>query len=170
MHEGISEQDFHRLHPKLTGHFRRQGASSEEARDLSQETLLRAHKNRHSFEGRSDYDTWVVSIGKLVWLQHGRNQRREKRSGEEIPMEDFQDGQGPTSRGPDPEENAVAGELAARTNESMRALPELMRQALMLFVQGHKYRAIAVLLGTTENKVSSLIYQARAKLRRQVQP
>ncbi len=47
-------------------------------------------------------------------------------------------------------------------------LPEEQQQPLLLLAQGFKYRQIAQLLGVSENRVSSLIHQARKKLRREV--
>ncbi len=164
----LGKEDYQRLHPKLTAHFRRQGCSGEEARDLVQETLLRTWQSREKFQGRSELDTWVVSIAKTVWLQDARDRGRQKRRAEEVPIETLHAGASPSGGAPGPEAVAVGKDLLARTTQAMRELPEAMRQALKLYLDGHKYRHIAILLGVSENQVSSLIHQARAKLRRKV--
>ena len=164
---GITEDDFHRLQPKLVGHFRRQGCSLEDARELAQDTLLLAHRGRHSFQGRSGFDTWVVSIAKKLWLRRLRDRKRLKRAAEEVPVDELHGGAGPPTEAAGPEQHAAAGELLGRVRRAIRRLPEEMRRALVLHVEGHKYREIADRMGVTQNRVSSLIHQARAKLRQE---
>ena len=163
----ITEEDFHRLYPKLVGHFRRQGCSPEDARELTQETLLQAHRSFGNFQGRSELDTWVVSIAKKLWLKSRRDQGRLKRAAEEVPVNEMRGGAGPTAEAPGPERQAIAGELLGRVKQEIRRLPAEMRQALVLHVEGHKYREIAENMGVTTNRVTSLIHQARAKLRQE---
>lgn len=163
----ITEEDFHRLHPKLVATFRKSGASAEQARDLSQETLLRAHRGLGAFQGRSEFDTWVVSIAKKVWLQHRRNQSRQRRKAEEVPLEAIQWESEQVAWAQNPEDRMVARDLLAQVRRAIERLPETMRKALILCVCGHKYREIAVLLGIPENRASDLIHQARKKLRRE---
>ena len=163
---GITEEDYYRLHPKLVGLFRRRGVPPEDARELAQDTLLQAYKNLASFEDRAAFDTWVLSIAKNRWLHHRRDKARMKRSAEEIPLDvAASSGHVPTVNGH--EARVIARDLLSRVRQSMRRLPEAMRQALLLHADGHKYREIASLLGVNVNQVSSLIHQARAKLRRE---
>ena len=163
----ITEEDFRRLQPKLVGYFRRQGLSLDDARELAQDTLLQAHRGLGSFQGRCELDTWVVSIAKKLWLKRRRDRRRLKRAAREVPADDLDAGAEPAAQTAGPEERAAAGELLAGVRRAMRRLPEEMRQALVLHVRGHKYREIADRMGVTQNRVSSLIYQARAKLRQE---
>ncbi len=165
----ITEEDFRRLHPKLLAAFRQLGCGREESRDLTQETLLRAHRNLGSFRQRAQLDTWVVSIGKKVWLQHVRDQNRLKRSASEISLETARSRpmSAPSIRSH--EAVVIAKDAMARLDRSIRRLPEDMQQALTLHARGHKYREIAGLMGVPENRVSSLIYQARQRLRRELQ-
>ncbi len=164
--KGIDEETFDRLWPKLVARFRRLGASEEDAQDLSQKTLMEAHRGCDSFQGHADFDTWVISIAKNKWLQHLRNQGRLKRQATEMPIETLQQA-APSDTRPDPEAETLSHDLMARIQEAIKSLPEQMQQALLLFVKGRKYRDIAVVLGVNENRVSSLIHQARSKLRRQ---
>lgn len=162
----ITEEDFSRLYPKLVATFCRKGASPEDARELAQETLLQAHRGLANFEGRSAFDTWVISIGKQQWLKKWRDRGRLKRSAEELSLEAAEvRGQPLAERSH--EERVIAKDQLGRTRQSILKLPQAMRDALTLHVEGHKYRAIAVLLGVSENQVASLIHQARRKLRRE---
>ncbi len=164
--QGITEEDFQRLQPKLVGHFRRQGSTLEGARELAQETLLQAHRNLSQFRGQAEFDTWVLSIAKILWLRQRRDRKRLKRTAEEVPLDELRDsaGLGMTDAA-SPERHAVASDMLARVRGAMRRLPDEMRRALMLHIKGHKYREIAENMDMTQNRVSSLIHQARAKLR-----
>lgn len=168
-HSEITREDYQRLHPKLVGAFCRLGASAEEARDLTQETLLQAHKGLASFRGRSELDTWVVSIGKKVWLKHYRDQCRLKRSAEEIPFEAAEVLPDKAPKEKSHEDLVIARDLLARARIAILGLPEAMRQAFTLHLEGRKYRHIAALMDISENRVSSLVHQAREKMRRQAQ-
>ena len=162
----ISEDDYRRLQPKLVAAFRRRGATVEDARELAQETLLQAYKSLSSFRGRSALDTWVVSIGKQLWLKNCRDRVRLKRRGKEMSLESAEL-RGQALAENSHEDRVIARDQLARARRSILRLPRAMRDALMLHVKGHKYRAIAALLDVSENQVASLIHQARKKLRRE---
>jgi RNA polymerase sigma-70 factor (ECF subfamily) len=164
----ITEEDFFRVQPKLVARFRWLGASREEARDLTQETFLRAQRGLDTFEGRSQLDTWLVSIAKRVWLQNRRDHRRQKRSAVEVSLEILQGTADVPSAALDLEGDVIARDRLVRAKQAIKELPEAMRQALTLHLEGHKYHRIAALLRVSENQVSSLIHQARQKLRRVV--
>ncbi len=161
----ISEEDYHRLHPKLVAHFRREGAAAEEVRDLINETFLRAHRSLGIFEARSELDTWVISIAKTVWLQHRRARKRMKRDAPEIALEaaafEIPD------RRKNPEEEVISKSRLAFARRAIRRLPTAMRQALCLHLDGRKYREVALEMDISESRVASLIHQARQKLHQQ---
>lgn len=158
---GMTREDFERLYPKVVAVLRKAGVPHEEARDLTQAAFLEAHKSFHTFEGRADLDTWVVSIAKNLLLQDRRNRRRQKRAAEEValddslPVESFED-------------QLIARDLTEQADRAIRRLPDEQQQALVLMARGFTYREIAKILNTTENRVSSLIHQARKKLRREL--
>lgn len=158
---GITLEDFERLYPKVVAVLRKKGVSYEDACDLAQTALLEAHKSFHKFQGRSDLDTWVVSIAKNLLLQDLRNRRRQKRSAEEVPLDDSLHAEGF-------EEQVIARDLMEQACKAIRALPEEQQQPLVLLGRGFKYREIAKILNISENRVSSLIHQARKKLRREL--
>ncbi len=161
----ISAEDYHRLHPKLVARFRREGAAAEEVSDLINETFLRAHRSLDNFEARSELDTWVISIAKAVWLQHRRGRRRLKRDAPEIALE------AATFEIPDrrknPEEEVIDSNQLAWARRAIQRLPEAMREALCLYLDGRKYREIARQMNVSESRVASLIHQAKQKLHRE---
>lgn len=155
---GMTQEDFKRLYPKVVAVLRKAGVSNEEARDLTQTALLEAHRSFPKFEGRSDLDTWVVSIAKNLLLQHRRNRGRLKRAAEEVALDDAL----PVASF---EDEIIARDLMKQAYSAIRRLPEEQQQPLVLMARGLKYREIAKILDISENRVSSLIYQARKKLR-----
>lgn len=163
----LSEADFARLHPKLISLFRRLGMSLESARDLAQETFLQVCISLESFEGRSNLDTWVYGIGKKVWLKSLRSGGALKRDAPEVEIGDSGADEG-AEASPTLEEQLVGQDLLDRVKISIRTLPASMRDSLVMYADGSKYREIAVRLGISESRVASLIYQARAKLRREL--
>jgi RNA polymerase sigma-70 factor, ECF subfamily len=162
----ISPGDVQRLLPKLTANFRRQGVSTDEAKDLAQETLLRAHKGLARFNRDSSFDTWVISIAKHVWLEHRRGQGRQKRAAEEIPLDQLST---PPEAQVDLAEHLEVREVLKQVRHAVERLPTLMRHALVMSsILGLKQRTIAAVLQTSENQVASLIFQARAKIKKEV--
>jgi RNA polymerase sigma-70 factor (ECF subfamily) len=49
---------------------------SEEARDAMQDTFLKAFRNLGSFEGRSKFSTWLVTIASNTAIQRLRDRKR----------------------------------------------------------------------------------------------
>lgn len=168
-----AEKWYRELYPLLIRQFLRWEADLELARDLAQETVLAAWKSRGSFKGESKLSTWMVSIAKNIWAQHWRERKRIKRDAEEVAL----DTPGAESSShprpwspptPSPEETAADRDLLARAAETLRSLSPERREAMQLWVQGYSYREIAVLLGVTVSRVSSLLHEARKELKRSI--
>lgn len=166
-----SPDDLRELYAPLVAFLRGLGLSSEDAEDLAQESLLAAFRNRHSFRGEAKLSTWVFGIAKRQWLQWRRRERRRERQSVRIePVEEH----GPRAQVtvlesglPRPDEVALARERHRVIRQAMASLPSPMADALLLYAQdGRSYKEIAALLRSDVNHVSSLIYQARQKLRR----
>ncbi len=64
------------LSPRLSAFAYRMVAHPEDAEELVQDALLKAHQSLASFEGRSSFDTWVFSILTRCCLNHLRQRRR----------------------------------------------------------------------------------------------
>ncbi len=159
------------LFPALVGFLRGRGLGAEEAQDLAQETLWAAWESRDGYRREASLKTWVFGIAKKKWLEWRRNRSRLKRDGIELALAEETDGEevGVTleSGDPDPEAAMLARERYELVRSSLSTLPREMSTALVLHVeQERSYKEIAALLRSNVNHVSSLIYQARQKLRR----
>ncbi|MCB1057970.1 MAG: RNA polymerase sigma factor [Acidobacteria bacterium] len=167
----LSDETWRRLLPMLVKRFMGLCHSRELARDLAQETLLRVHTSLESFRGEAALDTWVISISKHVWLHHLRFHGQKKRDGEEVPLVDEELGAGHelfpgSAPRPSPEQLAIDRSRVGWARQEVAGMPGEMRHALMLYVAGQPYAEIARLLQISVSQVSSLIHQARKRLRR----
>lgn len=167
----LSDDDYRRLLRVVASRLERAKVPREVARDLAQETLLRAWKKRHTFKGDSSLDTWVIGISKKVLLQHQRYHGQEKRDAEEVelvddlakPVDQLFPGSTPAA---DPEQRTIYRAQIAWAKQQIAGLPGEMRLALELRTDGHAYREIARILRVPVTQVSSLLHQARLKLRK----
>lgn len=169
----ITVEEHRRLYPQLYAQIWRLGIPAVEVEDLIQETFLHAQRalDRGQFEGRSSFDTWVVSIAKRRTLKHRRRQGAGKRRGSLVSLEGSADSAGgsgrlPVSAEPDPQVRTSDRERLGRTITAIENLPEDFRAPLVLSVRGHTYDQIATVLGIPVSRVTSRIHQARAKLRK----
>jgi len=139
----------------------------EDAKDATQEALIKAFRSIQSFRGDSGFSTWLYRIlvntckdelrkrrGNTVSLEQGR-QTESGFEAIELADETFA-----------PE--VVLGNAATRQtiNEAIRALPEQNRTAIVLRdVQGYSYEDIGVLLGCPVGTVKSRINRGRLLLK-----
>lgn len=163
----ITQADFERVFPKIVARFRKAGATEADACDLAQETLLKAYRNLHTFAGRAEFDTWVIAIAKRTWSQFRRDQQRIKRSAEEVSLAVVESTPLEPRASEDVEQAVISRDLLARARRGFEQLPAFLREPFLLSLNGQKYREIATLLRIPENRVASLIHQAREKLRRE---
>jgi RNA polymerase sigma-70 factor, ECF subfamily len=157
--------------PDLVARFRRQGLTLEDAMDLAQTTLLEAVKNLSTFREDSTLSTWLFGIAKRQCSHFWRRARAKKRQGTEVPaVEELQDGEPGAvlkAETADPQTWTLLRERYVAVREAISTLSPRMAEALVMHVDGgHSYKEIAAHLDCKVNDVSSLIHQARKKLRR----
>jgi RNA polymerase sigma-70 factor (ECF subfamily) len=172
----MTEKDFaalaERHRRELHVHCYRMLASFDEAEDAVQETLLRAWRNRASFEGGMFFRAWLYRIATNVCLDmiRSRSRRvRELRSFAEIPWlqpypDRLLDEIAPTDEQPDAvvvsQETIELAFLAA-----LQVLPPRQRAALILRdVLGWPASETASLLDTSVAAANSALQRARARM------
>lgn len=167
----ISQEVFARVRPKLWRALSDLGAHTDVLEDLIQETFLLAHRSLSNFEGRSTIDTWIVGIGKGVWLHHKRAMRTLKREAQEVGL-DQEEANGRVvplsieSPVPTPEVWTTARDDLRRVGTAIQGLPESHCRPLLMQAAGYSYDQIGDLLGVSKELVTSRVFQARDKLRR----
>jgi len=140
--------------------------------EIAQETLMRVLDHLDTFEGRSQFTTWVHKIAVRAALTELRRRRWR-----EVPlpeMEMTEDGEAsyrelPDSQ-PSPEDQAERKDMMKRVNRIiMEELTEKQRQALMAIMDGFPLEEAAQRLGTNRNTLYKLMHDARLKLKKRLE-
>jgi RNA polymerase sigma-70 factor (ECF subfamily) len=147
----------------------------EEARDLTQETFLRAFQNITSFRGDSDLRTWIYRIAINQARNRWRWWRRRRRdstvsldatddAGRQTLLETLQ---ADTSR--NPEQDTLAHEREDALRKALRSLRRVYRETVILRdIEGFAYEEIAVALDISIGTVKSRLARGRQELRRKL--
>jgi len=146
--------DTYTLAHRLTG-------DDEDARDVTQETYLRAYRGLRRFRGDAQFTTWLYRITANCASTHlGRRRRhRHEELDDDLPVDDLRPASDPVGR-------AEHGDLRAQVGEALRALPPRLRAVVVLRdIYDLPHEAIAAELGITESAAKVRLHRARRKLR-----
>lgn len=139
----------------------------EDARDLTQETFVRAYQNLGRFQNQSGFYTWVYRIAMNVGVDHIRRQKKRAHEAFEDGVATRETG-GAMSEGlhrDGPGRSLERKRLHARLMDALEALPEDQRQIVVLReVDGMSYKEISEVLEIPEGTVMSRLFYARKKL------
>lgn len=133
----------------------------EEAKDLTQETFLKAYKSREQFHGDSGFYTWIYKIA----LNSARDYWRRKKDTTPLVQVDL------VNNGEDTTEQEVLQRWnVQRILQGIDALDDEFREAIILRdVLGYSYQEIGDLLEVPEGTVKSRISRGRHHLRNDLQ-
>jgi RNA polymerase sigma-70 factor (ECF subfamily) len=140
----------------------------EDARDVCQETFLRAFRALPAFRGQAKFSSWLYRIALNLcrdWI------RRERRAPMVQPPDDVDLFELAASTGPaESIETLVARKDMARVVErAMARLPEEQRTAIVLKeYHGLTFQEIADLVGCPLSTVKTRLYQGLTVLRREL--
>jgi RNA polymerase sigma-70 factor (ECF subfamily) len=140
--------------------------NEEDARDVVQETYLRAYKGIGKFRGDAQFSTWLYRITANCAATHmskGTKHRHDVLDDAD-PVVDLR----PAS---DPQLQSDATELRARLSVALEALPAKLRQVVVLRdIYDLPHEAIATELGISETAAKVRLHRARKKLREDLFP
>ena len=139
-----------------------------DAGDLAQEAFVRVYQNREKFDARQRFSTWLYAIASN--LVRDRYRWRSRHPQVSLDAEEGEEETGLraalVAEGERPDESAEAGERAAAVRQAVRALPEELRQPLILAVYEERPQAeVAAILNCSVKAVETRIYRARQQLR-----
>lgn len=142
--------------------------NEEEASDLAQETFVRVYRNRDRFDPRQKFSTWLYAIASN--LVRDRYRWRNRHPQVSLDASKDESGTGLLDHLSDntgmPGESIEAEERAETVRQAVAALPEELRQPLILAEWEEMSQAeIATILNCTVKAVETRIYRARNKLR-----
>ena len=125
------------------------------ARDITQDTFIRAFERLHEFRGEARFSTWVHAIALSVALNARRKVKRLRR---EVDLEEGMDVPG-TIREAEPD-------LRQRMAAAIDALPQGYRTVFVMHdVEGFTHEEIGGALGVATGTSKAQLSRARAKLR-----
>ena len=150
--------------------------SSEEARDLTQETFLRAFQSIGHFRGESDLRTWIYRIAinqaRNRW-RWWRRRRRDATVSIDAPAPNGQPsiiGTLKADNGNNPERETLAHERERALRRALSSLKGVYREAVVLRdIEGFAYEEIAVALEISVGTVKSRLARGRQELRRKLE-
>ena len=142
------------------------------AEEVAQETLMRVLDRLDSFEGRSQFTTWVNKIAVRVALTELRRKRWENVSLEEL-VEDEENPPPPhlmADPGSNPEREVEGADIMVRLQLIIaEELTEKQRQALMaVAIQGMPLEEVARRMNMERNAMYKLMHDARLRLKRRL--
>jgi RNA polymerase sigma-70 factor (ECF subfamily) len=156
------EAELGRLPEKLRRFFLSRGVRTEdEARDLSQETLLRVLQ-RATREEVDSAEAYALGVAKNVFFEHCR---RVAKSNAHDGLSGIVDLAGDT----DPLTDALSSSRQVRFRRALDLLPERMKNLLVRrFVEEVPSRAIAREEGITTDAVDMRVYRAKRELKKRM--
>jgi RNA polymerase sigma-70 factor (ECF subfamily) len=135
----------------------RRSRDFEEAREVYQETWVRAFEGLGSLRERNGCRAWLLGIGARIL---------GKRRGRIVPLEALELAADVADQRPSPREELERGDLAARVREELARLPPRQRAVFELrALRELEYADVARLLGITIDNARANYYQAALKLR-----
>jgi RNA polymerase sigma-70 factor (ECF subfamily) len=150
--------------------------NAEEARELTQETFLRAFQSIGHFRGESDLRTWIYRIA----INQARNRWRwwrRRRRDVTVSLDSTDDnGSRPLAatlradESRNPERDALAHERERALRKALSSLRGVYREAVVLRdIEGLAYEEIAVALDISIGTVKSRLARGRQELKRKLE-
>ena len=146
--------------------------NSEEARDLTQETFLRAFQSIDRFRGEADLRTWIYRIA----INQARNRWRwwrRRRRDSTVSIDSTDENGKPAlvatlkaENVQSPEQDTLAHERERILRNALKGLRRVYRETVILRdIEGFAYEEIAVALDISVGTVKSRLARGRQELR-----
>jgi RNA polymerase sigma-70 factor (ECF subfamily) len=149
--------------------------NSEEARDLTQETFLRAFQSIGRFRGDADLRTWIYRIA----INQARNRWRWWRRRRRDATVSLDATQGQSNQAlittlaepsENPEQRTLAHERELALRSALQKVGRVYRETLILRdIEGFTYEEIAATLGINVGTVKSRLARGRQELKRKLE-
>jgi RNA polymerase sigma-70 factor (ECF subfamily) len=157
---GRYQHQVYNLALRMSGH-------REDARDITQETFIKAFRALPSFRYEAGFSTWLYRIASNSCLDYLRKRNAESARRIDRPPEAAGD---PLERvpagGPGPEESAISRENREAVIKALASLPDSYRLPLVMHhYQGLSYREISAVLEIPEKTVATRLYRAKNMLK-----
>jgi RNA polymerase sigma-70 factor (ECF subfamily) len=156
---------------RLLSQFIRDAAEVE---DVAQETFIKAYRALPSFRGESAFYTWLYRIGintaKNFLVSQGRKVPTTVNDFDNEDAENFEEA-GRLREVSTPESELMSKQIAQTVNQTLDALPEELRTAIVLReIEGLSYEEIASIMNCPIGTVRSRIFRAREAIAEKLRP
>ncbi len=162
----------HRYQPRIQGFLRKRLNDEERVEDLTQDTFLRIHRARGSYDPSRKFSTWIHTIANNLLKNEFRNRsRRRETAFSELRPETTASGAASrpvefATGGADPEREAYRSELREAIDAAIERMDEHHRVPfVMREVEDRTYEEIAEEIGIPVGTVKSRLNRARNSFR-----
>lgn len=157
---------------RLYGTVLRLVGSAEDARDLVQETFVKAYEQLGTFRGASSLYTWMFRIAVNASLSHRRRGKHDRAAARiEADNGNGQPVAWADPAAPDPADPLMGAETEAAVQRALGELDADHRAVVVLRdLQHYGYQEIADILGVPPGTVKSRVHRARMELRERLRP
>ncbi len=138
--------------------------NEDDARDVVQESYLRAYRGLQRFRGDARFTTWLYRITANTAASYRLRRSRHRHETLDDHGADMADG-----ADSDPAWRVDVGWLRGRIAEALETLPDKLRSVVVMRdVHGLAHKSIAEELGITETAAKVRLHRARHRLRSQL--
>lgn len=144
----------------------------EDAKEILQETFVRAFRSLEGFKGESSFYTWIYRIAMNLAIDHQRRggKRPLVEFDEAVGVKEDAVGDGSANLGIDPFKSMRSRELGKKIFEAIESLtPDHRAVILLREIDGLSYEEISDVLDCSLGTVMSRLHYARKKLQSRLQ-
>ena len=151
-----------KYHPRIYTHILGRVKNRETAKDLTQETWLKAFRSIHTFRCDSAFSSWIYRIAENVCIDFFRKQKTEY---DIAPLHTI-DERCILETYPDPSQSIETQECRQVLRTAIQQLPPMRKKVFLLrYVQELPIKKIATLINRSEGTVKTHLSKAHHQLR-----
>ena len=157
-----------KYHPKIYTHILGRIKSVETAKDLTQETWLKAFRAMDTFRGDAAFSSWLYRIAENVCIDFCRKQKVSRNHVESLHTVDERN---ITDTHPSPCQDLERQELRFYLRAAIQRLTQTRKQVFLLYyAQDLSIKQIAIRLKKSEGTIKTHLRNARLQLQESLTP